>query len=122
MTLEDYSHDLIVTIIRKGCCERVLRASQKAGAEGGTIIFGRGAGIHEQKKLLGIPIEPEKEVILTLISKEKTDTVLEAIIEAGNLNKPGTGISFVLDVKKVAGIVHLLKQTDEKSNKSDDEC
>lgn len=120
MNLENYDHDLIVTIIRKGCCERVLRASQKAGAEGGTIIFGRGAGIHETKKLMGIPIEPEKEIILTLISKEKTDAVLEAIIEAGRLNKSGTGISFVLEVKKVAGVVHLLKQMEEERKKTDD--
>ena len=113
----DYSHDLIVTIIRKGCCERVVKASKKAGAEGGTVIYGRGTGIHEQKTLLGIPIEPEKEIILTLIPKDKTDEVHEAIVAAGNLNKPGTGVSFVLEVKQVAGIVHLLEQMEGNEKK-----
>nr|WP_315988458.1 P-II family nitrogen regulator [Desulforamulus aquiferis] len=73
------------------------------------MINGRGVGIHEQKKILGIPIEPEKEIILTLIHRDKVDTVLQAIVEAGNLNKPGTGIGFVLDVEKVVGIVCLVE-------------
>lgn len=112
------THDLIVTIVKKGWVEGIVEASKKAGAEGGTILQGRGMGIHEGKKLLGIPIEPEKEVLLTLVPEELTDQVLSAIIKAGNLNKPGTGVSFVLDVKKVAGIVHLLQHMDnEKRNK-----
>jgi len=116
------THDLIVTIVRKGWVERVIEASKKAGAEGGTIIPGRGTGIHESKKLLGIPIEPEKEILLTLVPKETTDHVLEAIIEAGELNKKGTGVGFVVDLKKVVGIVHFLEKieqqkTEEEENK-----
>ncbi|HBX23529.1 MAG TPA: P-II family nitrogen regulator [Desulfotomaculum sp.] len=107
-------HQLIVTIIKKGWAEKIISAAQKAGARGGTIIHGRGVGIHETKKLLGIPIEPEKEIILTLIHKDKTDTVLKAIVDAGQFNKPGTGIGFVIDVEKVVGIVHLLEQFGEE--------
>ena len=102
------SHDLIVTIVKRGWSQRIVEAARKAGAEGGTIIRGRGTGIHEQKKLIGITIEPEKEIILTLIAKEKTEQVLNAIIEAGELKKPATGITFVLDVAQVAGIAHIL--------------
>lgn len=107
-------HQLIVTIIKKGWAEKILNAAKRAGARGSTIMYGRGVGIHETKKLLGIPIEPEKEIILTLIHKDKTDAVLKAIVEAGQLNKPGTGIGFVIDVDKVVGIVHLLEQCGEE--------
>lgn len=106
---ENLKHDLIVTIIKKGCAERIVHASKCAGAEGATVILGRGSGIHEQKKLLGIPIEPEKEIVLTVIRADRTEAVLQAIIAAGDLEKPATGISFVLELKKVAGIVHLLQ-------------
>lgn len=102
-------HNLIVTIVKKGCCECIIEASKEAGAEGATIIPARGAGIHEQKKLLNIPIEPEKEVILTIIQEHKTEAVMEAIIKAGKLNKPGTGVAFVVELKEVVGIVHLVK-------------
>lgn len=103
-------HELIVTIIKKGMAEKIINAAKRAGARGGTILHGRGVGIHEQKKLLGIAIEPEKEIILTLIHKDKTNAVLQAIVEAGNLQKPGTGIGFVIDVEKVVGIVSLLEE------------
>jgi nitrogen regulatory protein PII len=104
-----HDHDLIVTIIRKGWADRVVKASKEAGAEGATVVIGRGTGIHEQRMLLGIPIEPEKELVLTIIQRHKTEQVLEAIIKAGELEKPATGIAFVLEVKKAVGIVHLLR-------------
>lgn len=103
------NHKLIVSIVTKGKAKQVVAASKKAGAEGGTIILGRGTGIHEGKKLFGICIDPEKEVILTLIDECMVDKVLSAIIDAGELNKPCSGIAFVLNTKRIAGIVHLLK-------------
>lgn len=104
--MEGVSYDLIVTIVNKGKADKVVELSKKAGAEGGTILFGRGTGIHEKAKLFGIPIEPEKEIILTLIPKEKTQLVLETILSHADLCKPGKGIAFVLPIDKVAGINH----------------
>jgi nitrogen regulatory protein P-II 1 len=101
-------YDLIITIINKGCSQLVIKASKEAGAEGGTTLMGRGAGIHETKTLLGIPIEPEKEIVLTAIPQEQTDQVLNAIIQSAGLDKPGTGVVFVVELKKVAGICHLV--------------
>lgn len=98
--------NLIVTIINKGNSETVVEATKKAGAEGGTIIFGRGTGIHEHAKLLSIQIEPEKEIVLTLVPDELTDSVLQAIEEDAEINKPGKGIAFVLDVERTTGINH----------------
>lgn len=99
---------LIVTIVKKGWGDRVVYASIKAGAEGGTVMFGRGTGIHEQQKILGIHIEPEKEIVFSVIPGDKVDSVLANIVEAAELNKPGTGIAFVIPVEKVAGIIHAL--------------
>lgn len=105
MILEQ-GYDLIVTIVPKGEAEKALRASQAAGAEGGTILYGRGAGVHEQRRIMGIPIEPEKEILLTVIKREITQRVLEAISKAVGLDTPGAGIAFVLPVGQVAGICH----------------
>ena len=102
---ENY-HELIIVIVKKGLSETVIESAKKAGAEGGTIIFGRGTGIHEKAKLLGIPIEPEKEIIIIIIDKRKTKKVLDSIVSSVNLNKPGVGIAFVIEVSKVLGICH----------------
>lgn len=109
-------YDLIVTIVNKGEAEKAVDASKKAGAEGGTIIWGRGTGIHEHAKLFGITIEPEKEIILTLIDRRKTARVLDAIIKETELNKPGKGIAFVLEVEEVAGINHPLTDQQEEGS------
>ena len=99
---------LIVTIVRKGWGDAVLEASVKAGAHGGTILFGRGSGIHEKQSLLGIPIEPEKEVVLTVTYSDQNDAILNEIVKATDLGKPGTGIAFVVPVEKVVGVAHLI--------------
>ena len=103
-------YDLIVTIVNKDNAELVVEASKEAGAEGGTTLSGRGTGIHEKAKLFGISIEPEKEVVLTLINREQTSEVLQSIIHKAKLDHPGKGIAFVLEVQQVAGINHILNK------------
>lgn len=95
--------ELIVTIVNKGDAEKVVEVSKEAGAGGGTIFFARGTGSHDQVKLFGIAIEPEKEVVLILVESWKTEKVLAAIAEGLNLNEPGKGIAFVLNAEKVVG-------------------
>ena len=98
---------LIVSIVRKGWGDTVLEASVKAGAHGGTVMFGRGSGIHEQQSILGIPIEPEKEIVFTLTYAAQSETILREIIRAAELEKPGHGLAFVIAVEKIAGVPHV---------------
>lgn len=97
---------LIVTIVRKGWGDTVLEASVKAGADGGTVLYGRGSGIHEKQKLLGIPIEPEKEIVLTVTYPDKIDHILGEIMRVTDLCKPGMGIAFVVPIEKLVGVAH----------------
>lgn len=101
--------DLIVTIVAKGRAELVVDAAREARAEGGTIVYGRGTGIHERKRLFNIPIEPEKEVVLTLVPQQITDRVCDAITVAAELDQPGQGIAFVVEAKRVLGIAHQIR-------------
>ena len=48
---------LIVSIVQKGWGSTVLEASVNAGARGGTVLMGRGAGINEQEKIFGMAID-----------------------------------------------------------------
>lgn len=106
---------LIVTIVNKGWGSTVLEASVRAGARGGTVLFGRGSGIHEQKKLFGMAIEPEKEVILTVAYAHQVDAILEEIVRAAQLNSTGKGIAFVLRVEKVVGVAQFMTQTPDRA-------
>ena len=104
--MADGRFDLIVVIVPSGKAEDALEAARRAGAEGATIVHGRGTGIHEQKKIFNIPIEPEKDILMILVPESLTDGVLAAIDEAVELNKPGHGIGFVLEAKQVVGLAH----------------
>ena len=100
---------LIVSIVRKGWGSTVLQASVKAGARGGTVFTGRGAGIHEHERIFGMSIEPEKEIVLTLVYVDQVDTVLPKIVAAAELNEMGRGIAFVVPVDRVVGVAHFMK-------------
>ena len=104
---------LIVSIVRKGWGSSVLEASVQAGARGGTVLFGRGAGIHEHEKIFGMSIEPEKEIVLTIVKQEEVDRILDEIVRTAKLNDTGRGIAFVLPVEKVVGVAHFMRAPDE---------
>lgn len=95
-----------VTIVNRGQSSKVIAAARAGGAEGGTVLLGRGTGIHERKKLLGISIEPEKDIVLTLAPEKIMSRVVDHIVEACDLDKPATGICFVLPTLDVRGIHH----------------
>jgi nitrogen regulatory protein PII len=105
---------LIVTVVNKGWGEKVLETSMKAGATGGTIILGRGMGIHEQRTLLGISLEPEKEIVLSVVRSDEREAILKQVVAATELEKPGAGIAFTLPIDQVLGISHHFpKETDD---------
>lgn len=101
---------LIVSIVRKGWGDSVLEATMNAGAHGGTVLFGRGIGRNEQQRVFGIQIEPEKEIVLTVVPDSLKDTILQAVVRAAELTAPGHGLAFIVPVEKVAGIVHLVSE------------
>jgi nitrogen regulatory protein P-II 1 len=100
---------LIVSIVRKGWGDTVLEASMKAGAHGGTVVYGRGIGRNEQQRVFGIQIEPEKEIVLTLVPRDISETILAEIVRAAELTAPGHGLAFIVRVDQVAGVVHLVE-------------
>lgn len=97
---------LIVTIVNTGDSQKVIKAAADAGAEGGTILNGRGTGVNEQRTFMNFTIDPEKDVILTLVPSSYVDKVVSNIEQAVDLNAPGRGIAFLIDVENVFGVNH----------------
>lgn len=97
-------YEVIFTIVDRGFAEEVVDVATRAGAQGGTIINGRGSGVHENSKFFGMSIEPEKEIIMILIEKSKTDLIVSSIRENLNIDAPGKGIIFTMDVNKTSGL------------------
>lgn len=105
---QKHQFNLIITIINRGFADDVMDAARAAGAEGGTVVYARGVGIHETEMFFGIAIQPEKEMVLILTQKDKSADIMMAICEQAGLSKEGKGVSFSLPVDDVIGIAHLL--------------
>ncbi len=101
---ENIMHEAIFVIVDKGEGENVVESAKKAGSQGATLINARGCGIHEQAKLFGMDIEPEKEIILLLSGKSKTEEIIETIVKENQLDEPGRGILFTVDVTRALGL------------------
>ncbi len=94
----------IIASVKPDHTDRVVDAAKKAGATGATILPGRGTGVHEAKSFFGLTLEPQTDIILMLIEEHLVQGILKAIVEAGEFDKPGTGMAFVLPVEQVVGL------------------
>lgn len=94
----------IFTIINRGNAGEVVDASLEAGARGGTIIHAKGSGLNRTKLIFDMEIEPEKEIVMTIVDDEQLEAVVQAIREKSGVEKDGQGILFVIPVSKFYGI------------------
>lgn len=116
MTKND-NYELVVAIVNGGFSSAVIDTAVNAGAGGATLIKGRGTGVHETDNILGVRIQPEKDLIIILTPKEKRSSIMEAICKEAGLNTEGHGICFSLPVEDFSGICHLNK-TEPEENES----
>ncbi|HHY06128.1 MAG TPA: P-II family nitrogen regulator [Clostridia bacterium] len=96
----------IVAIVERGKADKVVQEAKKAGANGATILYGRGTGEHEAMRFFDIQIESSKEVILVVVEREKYEPVFETMIRAGKLKEPGKGIIFTFPIDNLVGLRH----------------
>lgn len=97
--------DLIVVIIERGKADKVIKKAKEAGARGATVFYGRGTGETDVVHWMGRNIDQAKEIILILTERgEKEKKIMEAVVEAGKIREPGTGIAFVLPVNHLFGL------------------
>jgi len=96
-------YSLIMTIVNRGYAELVMDSARAAGARGGTVLYARGTGIHATEKFMNIDIQPEKEIVLTIVKRPAVKGIMHAILEAGGLKTKGRGISFTLPITDLVG-------------------
>ena len=97
-------YDLIITIVDLGHSDYVVDAAKDAGASGSTILHAKGANPHNKESFLGISLQSEKEIVLTLVKRENKKSIMNTIAIRTNLNREGNGFCFSLPVNDVVGI------------------
>ncbi len=92
----------------------IVDAAKAAGATGATIIPARGTGMHEAKTFFGLTLEDQTDIVMFLLEEHLVRPVLDAIKSAGEFNKPGTGIAFVIPVEQVVGLESQIEKFKEE--------
>ena len=93
-------YQLLVCIVNAGFSQNVMEAARAAGARGGTIIRGRGSANPEAEEFFNISIQPDKEVVMILVTNEMKDAVMTAVFKNSGLSTDGQGIAFSLPVER----------------------
>lgn len=100
----DKKYSLVMTIVSEGHLEDVMTAAKKAGGSGGTSIKGRGLGFIKKSKVLGFNIEPEKDIVLNIVSSDNKTKVMEEITKSVGVKTDGKGICLSLPIEEFVGL------------------
>ncbi|MFZ5799458.1 MAG: P-II family nitrogen regulator [Desulfobulbaceae bacterium] len=109
---------LILSSVKPTITDQIVDAAKSAGATGATIIPARGTGIKEAKTFFGLTLEAQSDIILFLVEEHVVDKILASIKEAGEFEKPGTGIAFVVPVEQVIGLESQIEKFKEEVRES----
>ena len=110
-------YDMIVAIIGRGFSDYVVSAARDAGATGATIVYGRGTA-DADKQVLGISLQPERELVLILVKSNERRAIMQAISDKTSLMEEGRGFCFSLPVSEVFGLKRVAEQKKEQIKKA----
>ena len=110
-------YDLIITIIARGFADYVVSAARDGGATGATIIYGRGTA-DADKHVMGISLQPEREVVLILVKKAERKAIMQEIADKTSLLEEGRGLCFSLPVSEVYGLKRVTEQKKQQIKKA----
>ena len=105
MTTEN--HEVIFAIVNAGFADEAMEVARSQGARGGTILNARGVAREKEAAFFGIPIHPEKEILMLVVEKTIRNQILNALYKEMGMDKKAQGIAFSLPVSDVAGLVPL---------------
>ena len=97
-------YEVIFCIINAGYSELVMDAARDVGARGGTVIHAKGTANKEAEQFFKISIQPDKEIVMILVTKGLKDAVLHALYKEVGLKSEGSGIAFSMPVHHVVGL------------------
>ncbi len=109
---------LILSSVKVDIADHIVDAAKEAGATGATIIPARGTSVHEAKTFFGLSLEAQTDIIMLLVEEHLALKILDAIEKAGEFNKPGTGIAFVVPVEHVVGLESQMDKFKEEVRKN----
>lgn len=98
------SYQAIITIMDRGICGRAVEAVSKTGSHSGTLLKGRGSGLHEKQRILNMALEPEKDILLLISKEENIEELIDGIDKEIKITEPGNGLLVSMQVNRIHGM------------------
>ena len=85
-------------IINAGFATKIVDIARENGSTGATIFNARGSVANPQT-IFGITIDPEKEIVFTIVEKEVAIKIMQAVKEKAGVGTSAHGLCFYLPVE-----------------------
>lgn len=96
----------IFCVLQPEQTDPVSRAAIQAGAHGPIVYYSQGRGLRDQLRWLKITKKKTKEVLVLVVDNADAEQIIEAMVEAGDIDEPGRGFLYRMPVQK--GLVSLV--------------
>lgn len=101
---EPVKYELVAAVINTDLSDPVMDAARRAGCGGGTLVKARDVGGDCARRIFGMTVAPEKEILFILLPEERKLAVLHAICDTIFKETGEHGAAFSLPVDAVAGL------------------
>ncbi len=88
----------LYVIVNAGFSSEIVEIARELGAGGATILNARGSAAKPQT-ILGITIDTEKEIVLSIVEKEIAVKIMQAVKEKAGVGTNAHGLCFYLPVE-----------------------
>ncbi len=85
-------------IVNAGFASEVVEIARSVGSTGATIINARGS-VAKPKTILGITIDTEKEIVLSVVKKDVAIKIMEKVKEKAGVGTSAHGLCFFVPVE-----------------------
>lgn len=90
-------------VVNAGFSNDVIALARKGGAHGATIINGRGESA-VRHMFMGITVDSEKEILLSLVTEDVAEKVMQIVKERAGHDSPAHSVCFTLPVDNILGL------------------
>lgn len=117
---EERLYDMVIAVVGRGFSDYVVSAARDAGATGATIIYGRGTSDFD-KQVMGILLQPEREIVLVIVKHDERKKIMKAIVDKTSVIEEGRGVCFSLPISgKVFGLTRAEQQKKQQVKKAEE--
>ena len=85
-------------IVNAGFSSQIVDIARECGSTGATIINARGS-VAKPQTILGITIDTEKEIVLSIVEESVTNKIMESVKEKAGVGTSAHGLCFYMPVE-----------------------